>query len=189
MRGVSWGENGNQIGMTRVVQLEALGKFLIADPTFFEPSMPSGGRQGYLQITSNGIELAGSVVFGDANRQTHSTALPLVNSLDRNIVFSHVSSNDTYYTGVAIVNPNWVDAHVTLQLFNGDGSPGVSSALTIPAGGRSSTVLTERFPELIGVQRYSGYFQLTSDVGIASFAVFGSHDFRLLSAIPPQLLR
>jgi hypothetical protein len=180
------GEDGIQIGTTRVVPIDSLGKIRIDDPRFFEPSMPSGGRQGYLLITANGIRLTGSVVFGDAARQTHATALPLVSSLDQAIVFSHVSSNDKYYTGVAIVNPNSSEAHVTLQLFNGDGSLGASTMVTIPAGRRISTVLTELFPDLAGIQLYAGYFQLTSDVGVASFAVFGSSDLKLLSAIPPQ---
>jgi hypothetical protein len=183
------GEDGSQIGTTRVLRIDALGKIRIADANFFEPSVPDGGRQGYLQITANGIRLAGSVVFGDFARQTHSTALPMVGSLDQSIVFSHVSSNDQYYTGVAILNPNSIETHVTIQLFNGDGSPGIATMIRIPAGGRISPVLTELFPELVGIQLYSGYFQVTSDFGIAAYSVFGSHDLKLLSAIPPQPIR
>ncbi len=183
------GKDGIQIGATRVVQIDSLGKFRLDDPSFFEPSLPSGGREGYLLITSSTIRLSGSVVFGDAQRRTHSTALPLVKTLDQSIVFSHVSSNDKYYTGVAIVNPNPTDAHVTIQCFNGDGSLGVSTTITIPTGHRISSLLTELFPDLVGLQRYSGYFQVTSDVGVASFAVFGTYDLSLLSAIPPQSIR
>jgi hypothetical protein len=183
------GDDGDQIGASRILPIDALGKIRIVDPKFFEPSIPSGGRQGYLKIATNGVRLAGSVVFGDITRQMHSTALPLVGNLDQSVVFSHVSSNDKYYTGVAIVNPNSIEAHVIVQLLAGDGNPGIATMVTIPAGRRISTVLTELFPDLVGIQRYSGYFQVTSDVGIASFSVFGSNDLKLLSAIPPQPVR
>jgi hypothetical protein len=183
------GEDGIQIGATRVVHVEPLGKVRIDDPTFFEPFMPVGIRQGYLSITSGNARLTGSVVFGDAARQTHSTALPLVKFLSQNIVFSHIASDDKYYTGVAVVNPNWIDAHVTIECFSGDGKTMGTSTITIPANQRLSAVLTEIFPSLVGSPLYSGYFKISSDVGVASFSVFGTHDLQLLSAIPPQIVR
>ena len=173
----------------RTVAVEAYGKIHIEDPTFFESPLPEGGRQGYLEIASSTLRMTGSVVFGDVNRQTLTTALPLTMSLDQSIVFSHVSSNDQYYTGVAIVNPNLTEAHVTVEFYNQDGSLGVSTPITIPARRRTSQLLTQIFTALAGEQLYSGYFKVISDIGVTSYSVFGTRDLTLLSAIPPQIVR
>jgi hypothetical protein len=188
------GDDASQIGTTRVLQIAPYGKILIDDPAFFQqPADPQAVSSGYVEITSNslfagGIRMTGSVAFGDGAGNLE-TALPLTTSLDQSIVFSHVSSNNQYFTGVAIVNPNYADAHLTVALYNEDGTLALTTNLTIPARQRISELLTQIFPALAGQQRFSGYFRVTSDVGVASFAAFGTNSLSLISAIPAQIVR
>ncbi|MBM3789146.1 MAG: hypothetical protein FJW35_02225 [Acidobacteria bacterium] len=60
---------------------------------------------------------------------------------------------------------------------------------TIPAGHRKSQLLTQYFPHPAGQDRASGYIRVSSDRPVAAFALFGSHDGSVLSAIPPQAVR
>ena len=186
-----FGNDAAQIGATRVMPIQAFGKILIDGADFFEAARADAGpvSQGYLEITGSGMRLAGSVVFGDRDRGTFSTALPLSGTVDQSVVYGHVASDDMYYTGLALVNPSTQDAQVTVELHDADGTLAHTAALTISAGCRISRLLTEIFPEIAGQQRLSGYFKVNSDIGIASFAVFGTHNLSLLSAIPPQVLR
>ncbi len=107
------------------VPISAHGKIRIDDPEFFKPAGVSWGidlKQGYVQIVSSGIRLAGSVVFGDPAHSTFSAALPLVSGLQRTSVFSQVASNNQYFTGLAILNPLNIEAVVTVDIFQADGT-------------------------------------------------------------------
>jgi hypothetical protein len=48
--------------------------------------------------------------------------------------------------------------------------------------------LTELFPSLAGANRSSGYIRITVDKPVAGFALFGTHDLSVLSAVPPQVV-
>ncbi len=179
------GENGAQIGATRTVPIAPYGKLHLTDQSFFGPGTGSI-TQGYVHITSSGPKLAGNVVFGDPAKQRFASALPLVSALQREFVFSQVASNETYFTGLALLNPGAADAVVTLDLYRSDGTREASVTETLPAKRRMSRLVTEFFPSLAGQSRSSGYIRVTSSQGLASFALFGTHDLSVLSAIPAQ---
>ena len=44
------------------------------------------------------------------------------------------------------------------------------------------------FPDLVGQNHRSGYVKIKADRGVASFAVFGTYDLQVLSAIPAQVV-
>jgi hypothetical protein len=179
-------DDGTTIGSERQVNIPARGKIYITDQQFFFDTPPTEQIQGYVEVTSSGPRLAGNVVFGDPARTTFSSALPLVSTLQNAVVFSQLASNETYFTGAAILNPGGVPANVTIDVFDQTGAPLATSTVSIPARQRQSQLLTQYFPELGG--RGSGYFKLTSDQGIASFALFGTHTLSVLSAVPPQVV-
>lgn len=80
------GDNGVLIATPRVLPIAARGKIRITDQKFFlDPG--NNLAQGYLEIESNGIRLAGSVVFGDPARNVYSSALPLISSYADTLVF------------------------------------------------------------------------------------------------------
>jgi len=182
------GDDGAQIGSTRTVNLNPNGKVYVSDPSFFLGSSvpPPSVTEGYVQITSSGIRLSGSVVFSDAARGAFMTALPLVRELRKSQVLSHVASNDTYFTGIAIMNPNTVNATVTIELFTSSGSLAKSVTRVIPAGHRTSELITQYFPDQVGQDWHSGYVRVTSDNVVACFGVFGTQNLSVLAAIPAQ---
>jgi hypothetical protein len=184
-----FGQDGIQLGATNNVPIPANGKIYIDDPGFFMTPYPGAVTVGYVEIVSDGVRLAGNTVFGDINRQSFCSALALISSLQTSVLYSHVASNDMYYTGIAILNPNPTDAAVTLDLHAADGTLIQSTNLSIGAGQRLARVLTEYFPILKWNSQTSGYVQLTSNMPIASFALFGTNNLSVLSAIPPQAIK
>ncbi len=184
-------DDSTQIGATKVLPIEPHGKIRIDDPAFFQSLFVNPSNvvtQGYVEIISSGIRLTGSVVFGDPECGVFSAALPLVDQLQRSVLFSQVAVSQTYFTGIAILNPNTNNATATLDLYGTDGRIEASTVITIPGKQRTSMVLTEFFPGLAGQTRTSGYVKVTADKDIAAFALFGSNDLSVLSAIPPQIV-
>ena len=178
--------DGVQIGDAQTRILAPRGKLHVTDQDFFVPAEETL-REGYLTITSQAIQLAGNVVFGGRGGESFSAALPLVSTLRSRIVFTQVASDDTYYTGIAILNPNDDPASAVIQVFDRNGVVLGSKIVVIPSRRRVSLLLTEIFPELAGVQLRSGYIKMTVNRNVASFALFGSDG--VLSAIPAQALR
>jgi len=179
-----YGENGAQLGETRVFALPAYGKIYIDNPELFVPA-GEGIAAGYVKIVSDGIRLAGSTVFGDVSGQSFSAALPLIDNEQNTVLFSHVISNDQYFTGIAIMNPNDTDVEVAVEL-HGSGNQIKRTYVSIPAGHRTARLLTEYFPALRGKDLSAGFVQLTSTKPIVSFSLIGTNNLSVLSALPPQ---
>jgi hypothetical protein len=179
------GEDGAQLGATRSVAIPANGKLHIDDPNFFLTTDPAIVTAGYIEIVSDGIRLSGSTSFGDISRQANYSALALISGLQTDVLFSHVASNDMYYTGIAVLNPNPTDVVVTFELYASDGTLIKRQNELIGARQRISRVLTQYFPLLEGKNQTSGYVRMTSQSPIASFALFGTKTYSVLSAIPP----
>jgi hypothetical protein len=179
------GDDGGKIGSTRRLTIPGKGKVHIADQDFF---LASGGMatQGYVEVASSGPKLAGSVVFGDTEQSRFSSALPLVSTLRSSMVFSQLASNETWFTGLAILNPNDSGANAAIDVLDENGTVIASKVEAIPARQRRSALLTQFFPELIGQNRSKGYLRLNVDKGVASFALFGTNTQSVLAAVPPQ---
>ncbi|MBN1567590.1 MAG: hypothetical protein JXA73_07065 [Acidobacteria bacterium] len=178
------GEDGVQIGMKRVLPIAANGKLRIDDVDFFCVLEPGRMAQGYIKITSDGVRMSGSTIFGHSDGQSYTTALPLIYQLHDSVIFSHVASDDVMFTGLAIVNPGEDAATVLMQLYSPDGRILDYRDLYIPAGQRITKVLTEFFPSLIGKAHCNGHIRLISNKPLASFALFGTIRSSVLSAIP-----
>jgi hypothetical protein len=182
------GDDGTQIGTTQIRTIPAKGKLNVNAQDFFV----SAGQmtQGYIEVKSNGGRLTGSVVFGDPAQSKYTAALPLVSTLQTAMVFGQVASglvgDKTYFTGLALLNPSGADAQVLVELFDRDGRRVTSNTVTIPANRRKSSLLTEYFPGLTGQNVGAGYIKVSSDRGLASFALFGS--LEALSAVPAQIV-
>jgi hypothetical protein len=130
-----------------------------------------------------------STVFGDIHRQESYSALALISNLQNSVLFSHVASNDLYYHGIAVVNPNSTDIVVSFQLYAEDGTILGRTDELIGAKQRQCRVLEQYFSTLEGKSQTSGYVRLQSDSPIASFSLFGTKDFSVLSAIPAQVIQ
>ena len=100
--------------------IAARGKVHITDQGFFVGA-GSEVRQGYVEVASDGVRLAGSVVFGDPQRSRFSSALPLVRELGRDLMFGQLASNDVYFTGLAILNPNDGVVNAEVSVYDAEG--------------------------------------------------------------------
>ena len=180
------GNDGVPIGTTQTIALSGNGKVYIDDPGFFLPLEEGQTTVGYVEVTSDGIRLAGSTVYTDNTGQSFCSALPLIYNLQNSITFSHVASNGQFFTGIAILNPNATDANVVIELHNSDGTLLATRTDVLTALQKTAQVLTEYFPSLIGKDQTTGYIRVTSDQPIASFSVFGTNNLSVLSAIPAQ---
>ena len=177
--------NWVQLGNTVTRTVGALGKLRIDDQNVF---VTAGDTlvQGYVKVESDGIRLAGSVVFGDPARSRFASALPLVRQMKTDMVFSQLVSNATYFTGLAILNPNPSDVTVQIEAFDQWGNAIGSKEQVIGPGHRISKLLTEHFPHLEGQNCDMGYMRVRSSAGVAGFALFGTQSLSALSAVPAQ---
>jgi len=182
------GEDGRQIGATRYLSIAGNGKLHIDDQAFFLPAWSEDMVVGYVEIISDGVRIAGSTVFADRNGDSFSAALALIADLQKSVIFSHVASDDLYFTGIAILNPGSEDVNLRLELYAEDGALIEAISERIPAGQRKARLLSECFGYLAKNSLTSGYVRLTSDRPVASFSLFGTHDLSILSAIPPQAI-
>jgi hypothetical protein len=174
--------SGNSI--TRVRPIAPRGKiFIDAQDFFVDPSR--GICEGHVKIAGSGVRLAGNVVFGDSERQKSATSLPLVSSLQSEVVFSHLVSDASYYTGVALLNPNNTETSVIVEVHDSNGKPLATYPTTV-AGSRSAAFVLSTLPELQAVNLGSGYIRVKASQPIASFALFATHNNSVVSAIPSQ---
>jgi hypothetical protein len=179
------GEDGATVATRADVLLPARGKLRVTDQNFFlNPG--SSVIQGHVEITSDGPSLSGSVVFSDAAQDKFSAALPLVSTLHGSFTFSQAASDETYFTGIAILNPSENPASAVMEIFDRMGVRLASVRETIPAGGRRSRLLTEYFPGIQGQSHRGGYVRVSADRAVGGFALFGTHDLSSLSAVLPQ---
>lgn len=178
--------DGTQIGVPVLRAIPALGMFKIVGPLLF--GLPDGGEllvEGYVLIESDGPRLNGSVKFGDPGKRRFQSALPFVANLRKSVLYSQVAQGVfNFFTGAAILNPNATAITVRIDVFDSAGTLVASGERTIVPFGRVTVVLSEIDPTLSLNQ---GYFTVTSDGEFASFAVFGTGDLEILSAIPPQI--
>jgi hypothetical protein len=179
------GDTGAVLAGPITQSIAARGKVRITNQSFFVPA-GSTLTQGYVEVKSDGVRLAGSVVFGDPGRSRFASALPLVGQLKTEMVFSQLASNDTYYTGLAILNPNATQVTAHIEVYDEWGNVIASKDEPIGGGQRVSKLLIQYFPALAGQNRSKGYIRVHTDGGVASFALFGTQNFTALSAVPAQ---
>ena len=183
------GDDGAVIG-TQQRPILPRGKLFISEQSFFSSSAPQ--KQGYIEITSSGPRLSGSVVFGDQSRSTFSSSLPLVANLHREMIFGQVASAEqsspAWFMGLALLNTGSANANATVQVFDEYGLLVKSGNFLVPARRRLSQLLTQYFPDLAGRDILKGYLRVTTDQPLASFAIFGTTSLSVLSAVPPQLV-
>ena len=177
--------NGSQLGNTVTRNIAANGMIRIVGHTIFGLVASDQLVEGYVLIESNGPRLNGSVRFGDPQKLQFQTALPFVKELRKSVLFAQVAQGVYgFFTGTAILNPNNRAIEVLIEVFDSNGTRVSTGTRTIVPNGRVTVVLSEIDPNL---QLSEGYFKITSADDFASFAVFGTNDLSVLSAIPPQL--
>jgi hypothetical protein len=178
-------DNGVELGKTASIDLPAGGRIVVSDPsTFGLPAVPESLIEGYVRINSSVTRVAGFAKFGDPEGLRFQTALPCVTQGKTNLVFSQVAQDDSWFTGVAVIDASGTGADVTVSVFKTDGTPAGSGTRRLAPNGRFSKLLTELVPGLPTLSK--GYFTVQSTQPVLGFAVFGTNNLSVLSAVPPQ---
>jgi hypothetical protein len=139
--------------------------------------------EGYVKIQGSS-RFAGSVRFTDPQQIAFGSALNLVTTGQEDTYYSHVAQDDQFFTGIAAINPGTRTAVVTINVYDTVGRQVASGAAQIPPGGRFSKLLAELVGTLPAMSK--GYFQVRSTEPLVSFALFGTWNGSVLSAIPAQ---
>jgi photosystem II stability/assembly factor-like uncharacterized protein len=182
---LSWFRNdGTSIAANVQVVLPSLGRTTIIDADRFAVTAPGSGLDGFLVITSSITRITGAVQFGDSVQERFQTTLPLLTTPYSETVFAHVAQNSTYFTGVAIINRNSAPANVSISIFNASGVQVGSGTRTIASNARISELLTQIDPQLPPLT--GGYFKVSADRPVYSFAVFGTNSLSVLATVPAQ---
>jgi YVTN family beta-propeller protein len=181
---LTWfGDLGQQLGQSATVLLPAAGSTHLTGPAIFGLESQEL-TQGYLCIQSTGASFAGSVRFADVQQRAFSSALNLNSTSLTDSHFSQVAQNSQYYTGLAAINRGTGTAAVTVTVYDTSGRQIASGGIQIAPGGRFSKLLSE----LVGTlpEMSKGYFRVSSNEPLVSFALFGTSNGGVLSAIPAQ---
>lgn len=150
---------------------------------------------GSIRVESTGPGIVGDVIFGDRQEARFAAALPLQARPFTRALFSQVANGShppggpalTYFTGLALFNPNPQAAQATIQVFDRDGAPVGERSLQLEAGARTSRVLPELVPESAGLLR--GYIVVESTRPLVAQQLFGNSALTFLSAVPPEILQ
>jgi len=177
------GPEGVQRGMTRSLAIKAGGKLEITDQKFFVETEEL--TTGYVEIRSDGPRLTGNSVFGDPAQEEMGSSLPLVTELTKEMVFGHVVSNATWWTGIALLNPWPEDVAVTVTLYDRTGKAIGEKRDTVKSGRQQVGLLWQYF-EWLKDKEQQGYIRVTSAKGLAGLALFGTNQLSVISAVPAQ---
>jgi hypothetical protein len=153
-------------------------------PSVFGLSTGSELVQGYVRLQSSGGKFTGAICFTDPLQRNFGSALSFTSAAGTTAYFSQVAQNEQYFTGLAGVNAGNRSAAVTIEVYDIDGKLLASGGTAIPPGGRFSRLLSELVGKLPAISR--GYFIVQSTEPLVCFALFGTNDGTVLSAIPAQ---
>ena len=146
-------------------------------------------RVGSLIVSSDGNGVVGDVVFGESGTFRFGAQLLLQHQGFNRALFGHVANStaedlrDQTFTGIALFNPNLVDALVEVVVIGADGVPRGQMELVLKAGERLSRVLPELVPESAG--QVGGYVLVQSSLPLIGQELFGNNTLDYLSAVPP----
>jgi subtilisin family serine protease len=159
---------------------------------FSQASQVNGYATARVVSGSGGV--FGNVVFGTTAGAI--AALPIQTQATRAMVFSQVAQDNTYFTGLTLMNPGSVPANVRVTVYDASGgllgSSDVIGARWQPLapGEKRAKLIYEIVPTVLN--RSAGYIVVTSDQPIIGFELFGGvndrGDIPFLSAVPPQTL-
>lgn len=181
-----FGENAQQVGETRSVAIAPHGKIQISDPEFFGADAKNAAPgHGWVEISSQEVRLAGSVVAGDPGRKA-AGALPIGPERSDSVLLANMSSDARFSNGIVIINPGGAEAHATIELYGADGRQAAAATETIPAGVQRSRSLKEWFPALVKSDLTSGYVIIRTDHPLVVFSPLADAAGSPISAIPAQ---
>ena len=178
-------EDGTRLGEVKLLDLAAGGTFQQELGTFF--GFDSAALSvGSLRVDFDGTGIVGDVIFGTSDDQC-AAAMPLQGALARKAVFSQVANiPDSFYTGMALHNPQGRTAQVAVTVWTADGEEAGTGSVALAPGARISKLLTELAPSSAGV--VGGYVTMESTEPVVVQQVYGDYGQSLMAAVPPTVI-
>jgi hypothetical protein len=146
------------------------GDMLIDGYIRFETETNTRGVIGFLDYGSR----EGALAAVEAQAEGYS-----------DLFFPQVAEGGSYYTGLALLNPNSESSIVTLDAFAAGGSRTGSTIVNLKPGEREARLLSE-FLQL-QINQVGGYLRLTATRPIFALGLFGSRNsLTFLASVPGQ---
>src|SRR5213594_1682836 len=101
-----------------------------------------------------------------------------------NLFFSQVAEGASYYSGLALLNPNNESSIVTLDTFDASGNRTGSAVVNLNAGERVARLLSEFLQR--DVTQFGGYVRITATRPVFALGLFGSSNPPTLASVPAQ---
>jgi hypothetical protein len=172
---------------SKLVFLPPHGKLNADLADLFSLTMPTSG---YLVLNPQSlVPISGSITFGDATTGEFTSSLPLQSAPSNKLMMCHIANGTlgsvSYYTGLAVLNPNAGTHTARVTAYNESGLPIGSRTIGIPGRARVVSMLDGFIPGL--TQIFGGYVvveDLSASGGLLAFQLFGDWSFQFLSAVP-----
>src|SRR5213594_3434921 len=101
-----------------------------------------------------------------------------------NLVFSQVVEGGSFYTGLALLNPNNEPSIVTLDVFDTGGNRTGSAIVNLDSGEREAGLLSDFLQS--NVNQFGGFVRITATRPIFALELFGSRNATFLASVPAQ---
>ncbi len=156
----------------------------LVDPTLY---------QGTLQVVADKPGLALDLLYGDARNGRYLTTAALEVPTGTKFAIGHIAEGlfgspaKGLYTGLAIFNPNRGMTNLLVEVFAPDGQLIQHANVHVESLSRISKTIGQFF-DLQNMQQNGGTIQVTSDLPVVLFSVFGSTTSDFLVAVPPLVL-
>jgi hypothetical protein len=128
---------------------------------------PVTGIVAYAELTNHGVAV------------TPSPAGPAMN-----LLLSHIADLPPWWTGVALLNPNAVDAQANIFAITPDGKLIGRATISVPAGQKIARLLSEWIPQTQVRTSDGGFVFVQSTVPLYGIELFFTRDLRFLANVP-----
>ena len=150
----------------------------------------SSATTGYLTVdfNENAADITGYIAFGEAGDGRFLSTLPLLTIGGGKFLVGHMANGSmgpmTFFTGIAIVNPDPEEKTVRLDAYDQNGVSLDSQSLVIPANQRRVFLLHDVMTGLQNI--FGGYMLVEEESGgdLLVFTLFGDTAYDFLSAVP-----
>jgi protocatechuate 3,4-dioxygenase beta subunit/uncharacterized protein (DUF2141 family) len=142
---------------------------------------------GSVRVKTSGVGVIGDVVFGEPYLFTFLAALPLQTKGFTEASFDHLANGAGFFTGIGLYNPNSEAAQVTVETVSPSGNQTGQAGFSMAAGTRQSKLAPELVPSSLG--QVGGYVVIRSTQPLIAQQLFGDFGLRLLSAVPPTVVK
>ena len=149
---------------------------LVADPAFLNAA-------GWVEVESTQDQILGTLTF-NASDDHFAASYELSATPLNQFIFPIVSQNDSYQTGVALLNNNADPANVTVELWGPDGNMiGTPATLTLAPHSLTAAYLDSLFPNMDPL--LIGNLRIRSDKAVYGFGIVNDSNFMFVMAMPP----